>query len=206
MKHEELDANPYILNCANGTVDLRTGELRRHNPGDLCTKQSPVDYDPNATAPLWEKCLDRWQPDIDIREYLQRSIGAGACGLQTETLDIHHGNGGNGKSKFIGPSSAALGDYTVEPHKSLLVNSRHEQHATTVTSLFRARLAVAHETSQRDSLNEAQVKNLTGNDRLRARRMREDEWSFDPSHTLIMVTNNLPPSKAPTRASGDVSG
>jgi len=192
VQHEDLDADPYILNCRNGTVDLRTGELRRHNPADLCTKQCPVDYDPDATAPLWEKCLKTWQPDDDVREYLQREMGAGACGKQTETLSIHHGFGGNGKSKFFGAVQHALADYSVEPHKSLLVNSKHEQHATVVTSLFRIRLAVASETSDRDRLNEEQVKNLTGNDRLRARRMREDEWSFDPTHTLMIVSNHLP--------------
>jgi len=192
VRHEDLDADPYILNCANGTVDLRTGELRHHDPADLCTKQSPVDYDPDATAPLWAKCLERWQPDMEVLEYLQREVGAGASGLQTETLSIHHGSGGNGKSKFFGAVQRVLADYSVEPHKSLLVNSRHEQHATVVTSLFRARLAVAYETSESDRLNDEQVKNLTGNDRLRARRMREDEWSFNPTHTLVMVSNNLP--------------
>lgn len=200
--HEDLDADPYILNCANGTVDLRTGELRRHDPADLCTKQCPVDYDPDATAPLWAKCLNQWQPVAEVLEYLQREIGAGASGLQTETLSIHHGQGGNGKSKFFGAVKRVLADYSVEPHKSLLINSRHEQHATVVTSLFRVRLAVASETSDTDRLNDEQVKNLTGNDRLRARRMREDEWSFDPTHTLVLVSNHLRPSGAPMRPSG----
>ena len=48
IDHEELDADPYILNCRKGTVDLRTGELRPHDPADLCTMQCPVDYDPHA--------------------------------------------------------------------------------------------------------------------------------------------------------------
>jgi putative DNA primase/helicase len=192
VRHEDLDADAEILNVKNGTVDLRTGELRPHDPPDLCTKQCPVVYDPDATAPLWEQCLERWQPDAEVREYLQREIGAGACGKQTETLSVHHGLGGNGKSKFFEAAGRVTGDYSAGPHKSLLVNTRHEQHATVIATLFRIRLAVAHETGQRDSLSESQVKNLTGNDRLRARRMREDEWSFDPSHTLIMVTNVLP--------------
>ena len=61
-----------------------------------------------------------------------------------------------------------------------------------VASLFRARLAVASETSARDWLNEAQVKNLTGGDRLKAWRMREDEWEFDPTHTMVMFSNHRP--------------
>ena len=192
VDHEELDADPYILNCKNGTVDLASGQLRSHDPVDLCTQQCPVAYDPEATAPLWDACLATWQPDPDIRDYLQREAGAGATGNPTEACDIHHGAGGNGKSKFFGAIQAALGSYSVEPHKSLLVASRHEQHATVVASLFRVRLAVASETDAADRLNATQVKNLTGGDRLRARRMREDEWSFIPSHTLCMFSNYRP--------------
>jgi len=192
VEHEELDANPDILNCTNGTINLRTGELRRHDPADLCTQQCPVVYDPTAVAPLWEACLKRWQPDPDVREYLQREAGAGSTGRATETVSIHHGLGGNGKSKFFGALQHVLENYAVVPHKSLLVAARHEQHATVVASLFRVRLAVASETSVTDRLNDEQVKNLTGGDRLRARRMREDEWSFNPSHTLAMFSNHRP--------------
>jgi putative DNA primase/helicase len=195
VNHEDLDADPLILNCTNGTIDLRTGQLRQHDPTDLCTQQAPVDYDPEAVAPLWEKCLERWQPDPEVREYLQREAGAAATGRQTETLSIHYGLGANGKSKFFGAVQHTLGSYAVVPHKSLIVASRHEQHATVVASLFRARLAVASETSESAKINEEQVKNLTGNDRLAARRMREDEWNFDPSHTLVMFSNILPTIK-----------
>jgi len=192
VEHEDLDADPYILNCLNGTVDLRTGELLDHDPADLCTQQCPVGYDPEAIAPLWEKCLLRWQPDHVVREYLQREAGAGACGRQTETLSIHYGQGGNGKSKFFGAVQRVLGPYTVVPHKSLIIATKHEQHSTVIASLFRVRLAVASETSERDWLNESQVKNLTGGDRLSARRMREDEWEFNPTHTLVMFSNHRP--------------
>jgi len=192
VDHEDLDADPFILNCANGTVDLITGELRPHDPDDLCTQQCPVNYDPEAAAPLWEKCLERWQPDPEVREYLQREAGAGASGRQTETLSIHYGHGGNGKSKHFGALQRVLGPYAIVPHKSLIISTRHEQHATVLASLFRARLAVASETSERDWLNESQVKNLTGGDRLSARRMREDEWEFDPTHTLVMFSNHRP--------------
>jgi len=192
VDHEELDANPAILNVLNGTIDLRTSELRPRDPGDLCTRQCPVVYDPRATAPLWQACLERWQPNPEIRDYLQIEAGAGATGYATETMSIHHGDGANGKSKFFGVLQFVLGPYAVTPHKSLLVTSHHEQHPTVLASLFRARLAVASETAVTDRLNDEQVKNLTGGDRLRARRMREDEWAFSPSHTLVMFSNHRP--------------
>jgi putative DNA primase/helicase len=192
VAHEQLDADPYLLNCLNGTVDLRTGELRPHDPADLCTLQCPVRFDPDALAPLWAKCLDRWQPDLEVQEYLQREAGASACGLHTETLSIHYGGGANGKSKYFGAQQHALGPYAVVPHKSLLVASRNEQHDTVKAALFRARLAVAGETSDSASISEDQAKNLTGGDPIMARRMREDPWEFMPSHTLVMFSNHLP--------------
>lgn len=192
VNHEDLDADPWLLNCANGTVDLRTGHLQDHNPADLCTLQVPVDYDPHATAPLWETCLKRWQPDADVRDYLQLRAGAGATGIPTETVDIDYGNGGNGKSKFHGAIQYVLGPYTTVPHKSLLVSGRFEQHPTVVAALFRKRLAVASETKAAETLNDEQVKNLTGGDRLEGRRMREDPWGFWPSHTLVLFSNHKP--------------
>ena len=192
VEHEDLDANPYILNCTNGTVDVRTGELLPHNPADLCTQQCPVDYDPSATSELWERCLERWQPDPVMRDYLQREMGAAATGKATETLSVHYGLGGNGKSKFFGAVQRVLGPYSVEPHKSLLMVSKHEQHATVIADLFRVRLGVFSETEEKASLNDAQVKNLTGGDRMRCRRMKEDPWSFDPTHTLVMFSNYKP--------------
>jgi putative DNA primase/helicase len=121
VEHEELDADPLALNVTNGTIDLATGELRPHNPADLCTKQVAVAYDPDATAPLWEACLKQWQPDAEMRDYLQLEAGAGATGKPTETLSMHFGPGANGKSKFWGGIQRTLGSYSVSPHKSLLL-------------------------------------------------------------------------------------
>lgn len=192
VNHEELDADPWLFNCANGTVDLRTGKLRRHDPNDLCTMQSLVAYDPNALAPVWEACVDRWQPEGDVRRYVQMRAGAGATGIPTETVDVDYGSGGNGKSKFWGAVQYVLGEYACIPHKSLLVTMRNEQHATVVATLFRRRLAIAAETSAADVLNDEQVKQLTGGDRLSCRRMQENEWQFDPTHTLVMFSNHKP--------------
>ena len=192
VNHEDLDADPWLLNVANGTIDLRTGKLRPHNPADLCTLQAPVAYDPHAAAPLWETCVQCWQPDDDVRDYLQVRAGAGATGIPTETVDVDYGHGGNGKSKFHGAVQYVLGPYATVPHKSLLVTGRFEQHATVIADLFRKRLAVASETKAAEALDDEQVKNLTGGDRLKGRRMREDPWEFWPTHTLVMFSNHKP--------------
>ena len=192
IEHEDLDADPELLNVGNCTVDLRTGLGRPHDPADLLTMQTPVLYDQEATAPLWERCLETWQPDPEVRRYLQIRAGACATGRATESLDIDWGNGGNGKSRFHSTIHHCLGDYAMIPDASLLTVQRHQEHRTVVASLFRARCAVGGETRAQCALNESMVKNLTGSDPLRARRMREDEWGFLPSHTLILFSNYTP--------------
>jgi putative DNA primase/helicase len=123
---------------------------------------------------------------------MQVRAGAGATGVPTETVDIDYGGGGNGKSKFHGAIQHVLGPYATVPHKSLLVAGRFEQHATVLADLFRKRLAVASETKQAEDLDDESVKNLTGGDRIKGRRMREDPWEFWPTHTLIMFSNHKP--------------
>lgn len=192
VAHTDLDAQPWLLNVLNGTVDLRTGQLRPHDPDDLLTVQAPTRYDPDATAPLWEACLERWQPDPAMRAYLRQVIGTGATGEPVEHLFVNLGPGGNGKSKFYGAVAHVLGDYVVIPHKSLITVQKHEQHDTIKARLFGARLAIASETDASDRLDEAKVKELTGGDLLEARRMREDPWKFRQTHTMVMHTNHRP--------------
>lgn len=192
VDHQALDNNIWLLNVTNGTIDLRTGVLRAHDPDDLLTLQAPTAYDESAVAPLWSSCLLRWQPDPAMRSYLQRVIGTGATGQPVEHLFINLGPGGNGKGKFYGAVAQVLGDYVVIPHKSLLTVTKHEQHDTIKARLFRARLAIASETDTNDRIDEAKVKDITGGDLLEARRMREDPWKFKPSHTMVMHTNHRP--------------
>jgi putative DNA primase/helicase len=103
------------------------------------------------------------------------------------------GRRSEGKSRFWGGVQDTLGpDYTVVPHKSLLVAHKHDEHATVFAALFRKRLAVASETDSGAELADERIKNLTGGDRLSGRRMREDPWEFNPSHTLILFSNHKP--------------
>jgi putative DNA primase/helicase len=87
-----LDADPYLLNCANGTLDLRTRELRDHDPADLLTKVTRAAYRPGAASPEWAGFLARVQPDPVMRGYLARITGLALEGKVTEhLLQVHWG-------------------------------------------------------------------------------------------------------------------
>lgn len=192
VDHQQLDQQPWLLNVANGVVDLRTGELGPHSPEHLLTIQTPVRFDPDAQAPVWEACLERWQPDPDMRGFLQRVVGSAATGHPVEHLFVNTGAGGNGKSKFYGAVMRVLGPYAIVPDKSLFVLTRHEPHPTVRAELFGARMLLAPETEAGDRLAEAQIKELTGGDRMTGRRMREDPWEFWPTWSAFLHTNHRP--------------
>jgi putative DNA primase/helicase len=190
---EDLDADPQLLNCRNGTLDLRNGELRDHDPGDLLTKMTGAAFDPAATGAAFSAFLDRVQPEPGMRAYLARLIGHALEGRVLEhILPIFHGDGANGKGTFTGAILAALGDYADAADPELLNARTFEAHPTGVADLFGLRLAILHESDAGRRLAEGTVKRLTGGDRLKARRMREDFWHFEPSHTFVLLTNHKP--------------
>ena len=191
---EDLDRQWWLLGVRNGVIDLRTATHRDALPEDLMTMQAAVTYDPNATCPQWEKAVAAWFPDPSMRDYLQRLCGHALVGTQEaeHIVVIHYGDGANGKGTFFRVIGRILGPYFTVLHKSLLVHTRHTAHDTEVAKLFRTRLAVAVETDKRQRLAEAQLKNLTGGDRISARRLYENPWEFEPTHSLHMQTNFLP--------------
>jgi putative DNA primase/helicase len=190
---DDLDADPWLLNCANGTVDLRTGQLRDPDPSDLLTKVTGAAYRPEAVSAEWIRFLERVQPEPAMRRFLARLVGHSLEGRIVEhLLPIFHGEGANGKGTFIGAVLAALGDYADAADPELLTARTFDAHPTGVADLYRVRLAVLHEGDAGRRLAEGTVKRLTGGDRLKARRMREDFWHFEPSHTFVVLTNHRP--------------
>ena len=191
----ELDADPWLLNCRNGTVDLRTGKLRPHSQTDCMTKLCPTPYQPDAKAPRWEEFLAQiFGGDQKIVDFVQVLIGLSLIGKVLENvLPIFHGCGANGKSTLLNVLAAVIGDdYTVQCPPDLLMKKNGQQHPTELARLFGKRLALAIETEEHRGFSESLVKALTGGDRISCRRMREDFWDFDPSHTIIVACNHKP--------------
>jgi putative DNA primase/helicase len=193
VDHEMLDTDRWALNVANGTLDLRTGALRPHSPLDLIMKYIPIAYNKNARAPRWSRFLREVLPDADVRAFVHRFLGYCLTGDVSERMFvIFLGGGCNGKTAFLNAVEAVLGEYATTAAPSLLVAKENESHPTEIADLFGARLAVTSETRKGATFDEERVKKLTGSDRLKARRMREDFWHFDPTHKLLIASNHKP--------------
>lgn len=204
VDHSEFDADTWSLNCVNGTVDLRTGELRQHRREDLCTTICPTVFDPTARCPAWERFLagifpaDPDDPDAggntELIGFVRRLLGYSLTGeVDAQVLPIFWGDGSNGKSTLLDTIQEVIGEDFVTPApEGFLMEQFNDRHPTEIADLRGKRLVIASETEERRRLNEALVKKLTGGDKLKARFMRQDNFSFRPTHKIILLTNHKP--------------
>jgi putative DNA primase/helicase len=196
----ELNKNPWLFNCPNGTLDLQSGKLREHRREDYITQLSPTEYHPEATCPAFERFLgaifpnDEDEPDVELITFVQRLLGRCLSGdVSEQILPIFWGGGGNGKGVLVNAMQSVIGnDYYLKAINNMLVHARGERHLAETAILFGKRLVVASETAEGSSLNETLVKDLTGGELITARRMRENPWSFFPAHKIFLLTNYKP--------------
>jgi putative DNA primase/helicase len=194
LTHERLDTDPWAFNCANGTIDLRTGTLRPHRREDLLMKQSPVPFDPQALCQRWLQFLEEIMTgDKELIDYLQRAVGSSlTADVRDQCLFFLHGSGANGKSVFLLTILSLMADYGMQSIPELLMVRNNEQHPTERADLFGKRFVATVEVESGKALAETLVKQLTGGDLIRARRMREDFWEFPPTHKLWFAANHKP--------------
>jgi putative DNA primase/helicase len=189
-----FDQDTWLLNCGNGVLDLKTGELRPHSPELRLTKLCPVAYDPNAHAPTWERFLrEIFLDDAELIRYVQRACGYSVSGdVREDKLFICWGTGANGKSTFLQTLRHVLGDYAGAIAPAAIVHKGKDAHPTAVADLYGLRFAIAVETEEDQRMAEAQVKALTGRDSIKARFMHRDYFEFQSCAKIWLATNHRP--------------
>ena len=193
---EDLDKDPWLLNCQNGTIDLRTGELRPHDPNDLITKISPVSYHTDAPAPLWAKCLGRWQPDEEVRSFLARAAGYTLTGnVGEETVFFLYGDGSNGKSKFTSSLEFIMGDYSARIRSDVLMQTKRETTPGTTPDLERlpgTRLLIVSEIEEGARIREGFLKDMTGGESVFVNPKYKQGFQFKPQFKPWLYGNHKP--------------
>lgn len=191
---QDLDTDPWLFNVANGTIDLQTGRLYAHDRNRLLTKIADVEYDPNAKCPRWEQFLyEIMDGKRHLVKFLQLAAGYSLTGDTREhALFILYGSGRNGKSTFLNTLLDLFGDYATQAAPNLLMAKKYDAHPMELADLFGQRLVVSTENEQGQHLAESLVKQLTGSDKIKARRIYESFWDFWPTHKLWLATNHKP--------------
>lgn len=199
---DEFDSDPWALNCKNGTLCLKTGQLRPHDPADNLTQLADVVFDPQADCPLWNRFMgETFLLNTNMIDFLYRWFGYCTTGQKTEhALPIFHGSGQNGKNVLLDTICGLLGDYAGEAAPDLIIQKGRGEHPTELADLFGKRLVVCSETDEAAAMKIQLVKRLTGNRKMKARYMRQDYFEWEATHKIILVTNNLPTIKEDTHA------
>lgn len=193
-KPRDLNADPWLLATPVEVIDLRTGEAREHCQADRITLCAGTHVDFTAARPAFDAMMRRiFRSNPGVVPYLQRYLGFTSTGcIHPEVLAVWFGTGGNGKSTLFAILQFVLGDYAGPTPPGLLITHRGERHPTELADLQGKRLMFACESGEGARLNEALVKQLTGGDRIKARRMHQDFYDFDPTHKLVLCTNHRP--------------
>jgi putative DNA primase/helicase len=195
-----MDAHPHLLNCLNGTVDLRTGELREHDPADNLTHLSPVEYHPQAQAPRWRAFLEQIMAgNAEMVDYLQLTTGYGITGdVREQCFFLLYGTGANGKSTYLEVIRDMLGGgYSRQtPLDAFLSSARDSERRSSIVRLKGARFASASEAEEGKRFSASAIKQLTGGDTINARQLYAEEFEFKPTHKLFFAVNHRPTADA----------
>ena len=198
VKMDTFDRDKYTFNCHNGTINLKTMEFRPHSPSDRLTKMTEVDYDPDATCPRWISFMDEvFEGDKDRIRYLQKAIGYAMSGdTRLECMFILYGpTSRNGKGTTMETVLRILGEYgrTAKPDmlskKSFADSSGPSED---VARLNGARMVNVSEPEKSMVLDASLTKQMTGNNTLTARYLRENSFEFKPQFKLFIDTNHQP--------------
>lgn len=191
----QWDADPFILGCENGIVDLTTGEFSENKPEYLVSKSTKVAYDKSAKAPRWEKFLEEvFEGNKDVINFIQKAVGYTLTGsIREQCFFMLIGTGRNGKSVFLKTIIKMLGDYAEISKFSVFERKQGNVNTTGIAKLAGCRITSATEANQGSAgFDEALIKNLTGGEKVADRFLYHEEFDFDPTFKIWLGVNHAP--------------
>ncbi len=208
---DQWDTNQWALATPSGVLDLHSGTIRPGQPTDFIRTVCPTPWTGLHTpCPRFERFLQEIfedKPDRDeLIAYLQRLFGYGITGMTTDhVFPILYGEDGrNGKDTLLGTLEAVLGPLVGAVSNDVFLTPERFRGGGAATphlcDLQGKRLVWGSETKQGDKLNIAQIKLLTGGGAISARPLYGKQYSFTPTHKLVLMTNYKPHADARDKA------
>lgn len=197
IRLDKLDADYWLLNCQNGTVNLHTGQLQSHNKLDYQTILCPTEYQVDMPTPLWDSFLLRTCKDnAELVGYLQRAMGYCLTGdTREQILFFIHGPGQNGKTTFLETFSEILGAYGTQANIEMFLSQYKPStsgHSEDIANLAGKRLIIASEIEDGRRLATAKLKQMTGGEKIRASHKYEREFEYQVTYKIWLNGNHKP--------------
>jgi P4 family phage/plasmid primase-like protien len=205
----DFDNDPWLLGATNGVVNLRDGSFTAgHAPTPRLTRQAAVAYDPQATAPTWERFLrDIFRGDSELIAYVQRALGYSLVGVvRDHVFYVCYGTGRNGKSTLLNAVSHVLGGYAAPLRSEALMRQQYGANSGAATPELAALVGRRFVTAQEPPhgrLDTARVKELTGGDPIQVRENYGHPFTLVPQFKLWLSTNERPEVEETTTAVWD---
>lgn len=194
---DDFDSYPDYLNCQNGIVNLRNGELIPHDSNFMMSKICHSEYDKDCGKPkLWMKFLDDiTSGDKDLQEYIQKCIGYSLTGSNAEQCAYFlYGMGNNGKSTFLDTIADLMGGYAANTQPETIMMKRWGDSGASgeIARLKSERFVTSEEPTEGVRLNEGLLKQLTGGSKVTCRFLYGDEFEYTPEFKIWIATNHKP--------------
>lgn len=195
----DFDHDPYLFNCQNGTLDLRTGKLRPHDPRDMISKQAAVNYDPAARSPRFVQFIEEiTEGNTDRAAMLQKALGYALKGEANEEcyFTAIGEKTRNGKGTLFDTVLQLFGSYGIQMDFATISRGNTVKDGSKATPdlarLASVRFVLANEPEKGVYLNEALMKQITGNDDITSRPLYGDILQFKPVFKLFITANSKP--------------
>lgn len=191
----DFDREPYLLNCVNGTLDLKTGALRPHDREDRITRRVNAEYDADARSAVFDRFIETIQPDATVRAFLQRVMGYALLGTVRErAFFILYGTGNNGKSIFTNLFNNLLGEYAATTTAETIMQTAASSGRipNDIAKLKGKRLVIVPETNENERLNASVIKALSAGDKVSARHLFAEWFDFYFTAKILIATNHKP--------------
>jgi len=203
--HKDLDTHSFLLNCDNGTIDLRSGIMRAHERGDKITLKISEKFSLDADCPAWERFLDEIMVGVTPRAaFLSRWAGyILTADTRERKLLLGLGVGQNGKSTFVNQMELLMGPYARRTPADTILARDHNGPTNDLAALRPARLVTITEIEEGRRLNEAMIKDRTGQDSIPCRFLHQEFITYRPGFKLVGMSNHRPVVRAGGQALWD---
>jgi putative DNA primase/helicase len=193
-KVADFDNSPDLLNCQNGVLNLRTGQLMSHSSSWLFTYCLPVEYDPQADFTRWQTLLLEWVGgDPQIADFVQMAVGYSLTGhTSEECLFYLYGPTRSGKGTFTETILTMLGKAplaTEVDFSTFTMDRSKDAQNFDLAPLKPCRFVAASESSKYTSLNSARVKSAVGGNEIYCAFKHRDHFSYRPQFKIWLSSN-----------------